>query len=358
MKQRERIVSLDLVRVFSCLCVIICHFNASVGVWDNGLVYPQNSIIPGWYFEGRLYTGDVGVSLFFMLSGAALMMTYKPNDLRNYYKKRFLNIFPLYWLVLFITTAIDYFQYKGISGADKLWLLSTLTGIDGYIGCHGLTGAYAFHKVGEWFLGCILLLYLVFPLVLWAVERKPALTFLCASVIAISFMRGVDIGGYSIDSKTFFVRIPEMILGMMFIKYGMRERPWLLLLIGGCSACIAILVRQWIPPILFQICICIFLFALLVVIGEKIKSIRIKRILISLGALTYPVFLIHHWLSNKIVVGFDLAYMPRRSVYFMFLTYMILTLCLSKLSLVGSKKIVDGIKRFFSKQLLPDNSPG
>lgn len=78
---RKRIAAFDLICLFSCLCVSIVHFNAAVCGYNGTFLYPQNSLIPNFYIDGKVYLGGIGVSLFFMLSGARLMYTYK--DAKN-----------------------------------------------------------------------------------------------------------------------------------------------------------------------------------------------------------------------------------------------------------------------------------
>lgn len=46
--------------------------------------------------------------------------------------------------------------------------------------------------------------------------------------------------------------------------------------------------------------------------------------------LTYPAFLVHHWLIAKLVKGFDLASMSRRDVIALFGIYLAATAVLSK----------------------------
>lgn len=336
----KRIMSLDLVRVFSCLCVLICHFNASVGVWNNGLLYPENSIIPGWYFENRLYIGDVGVSLFFMLSGASLMLTYKPQEIKKYYQRRFLGIYPLFWIVWFAAATYDFLTYKGLSGGNYMWLITTIAGMDGYLGMHGVGGAVAFYKVGEWFLGCIVLLYLFFPFIHKCINGRPLISLVGATLISLVFMNGITVFDYKINSYSFFVRIPEMMMGMLFIKYNMREKKRILLTVSMIAAGIAILTRHHIPGLLFCICMCSLLFTLLVCVGEMFSGKHIAKILSKLSELTYPIFLIHHWLSDKLAMGFDLANMSRRTSIFMFAVLVVLVLLLSELFLSVKKRVL------------------
>lgn len=331
----KRIVSLELVRVFSCICVLICHFNASVCGWNNGLVHTQNLILPSYYFS--LYSGDIGVSLFFMLSGASLMLSYKPNNLKSYYKKRLIAIYPMFYIAWFLAFTYDFLRFKGIGGGTHpLWFLCTLSGMDGYFNMHGVARAAAFYKVGEWFLGCILLIYLVFPLIHYCLLKRPVLTFIVSILLATPFINGAEIYGYKINQYSFFVRIPEIILGMFFVKYNMRDKKSILLAIGVSTAFLATLLRHHIPHFFVCVTACMMLFAVLVCIGEKIANEKIQSLVIKAGALTYPVFLIHHWLSDRLVIGFDLANLSHTNIVFMCFLFVIWLIVLSNL-LVGIK---------------------
>lgn len=52
METKKRIVSMDLIRLFACICVTVVHFNASVSGWNNGVFVYPNSIVPNYYLGG------------------------------------------------------------------------------------------------------------------------------------------------------------------------------------------------------------------------------------------------------------------------------------------------------------------
>lgn len=166
---RKRIAAFDLICLFSCLCVSIVHFNAAVCGYNGTFLYPQNSLIPNFYIDGKVYLGGIGVSLFFMLSGARLMYTYK--DAKTFFIHRFKNIYPMFWIAYAAATCFDFLYYKGMSTA-KPWLrIFSALGMDGYLCSLGVI-PFDYYKLGEWFLGCIILIYLLFPLLHAAVERN------------------------------------------------------------------------------------------------------------------------------------------------------------------------------------------
>lgn len=323
MDKHNRIVSLDLVRVFSCICVTMVHFNAQISGWNGTFVYP-NSIVPNFYVGGRVYLGGIGVSLFFMLSGVTLMMTYKKGKLLTYYKKRFLNIFPMFWLAYIIATVVDFFLYKGLPSDNLKLLLFSFIGMDGHLNALGILSS-GFYKVGEWFLGCLLLLYAIFPILHFGLEKRPSLTLFSALTVYIGCMYGARVYGWYFTGQEFYLRIPELLLGMLFVKYNLREKPKKLLLIGGIGFLVAYLLRNYIDNSSFTTAFCVLLFAVLVCVGERITSEQMKCKLVKIANLTYPIFLVHHWLILKLLRGFSLSTIQRRSIYFMFLIYVSLT---------------------------------
>ena len=78
-----------------CLLVCLVHFNAAVSGYQNGVFVYANSIAPNHIMGNRVYLGTLGVKLFFVVSSASLMLSYKPEDKTiTFYKKRILNIYP------------------------------------------------------------------------------------------------------------------------------------------------------------------------------------------------------------------------------------------------------------------------
>ena len=344
MAKRERIVSFDLIRLFSCLCVTIVHFNASVSAWSYGnFVYP-NSITPNFFLENRIYLGNIGVSLFFMLSGATLMTTYKKGNLPQYFKKRFLNIFPMFWLAYAVATACDFLFNKGTNDGSLKWLFFSILGMDGYLANFGIV-SFCFYKLGEWFLGCIIIIYLIFPLLHLGIEKHPCLTFSLSCILYALFIHGAKYLNYSPNGMEFFLRIPEILLGMLFVKYDLRNRPKLLLGISCSVAIIAVILRNQIYYMTLYISVCMAIFAILAVIGNYIKNVQIKHILEKVSGLTYPIFLVHHWLIDRMVVGFDLANMRKRDVLMLFIIYIVLSLLLAQILSTYANKIVAYIQK-------------
>ena len=319
---------MDLIRLFSCLCVITCHFNASISGLSNGaFVYP-NSVVPNFYFQNRVYLGDIGTSLFFILSGASMMLSYRPGNLRKYYTKRFLAIYPMFYVAYLTATVIDFLVLKGFPGGDWKLLFVSLIGFDGYLGTLGFIG-FDFYKLGEWFLGCIVSLYLIFPALHKGIETKPVFTVALSFCICIAYRFWTHFQNVPFVANYFFLRIPELLLGMLFIKYDLRNKPKRMFGIAGAAAISGWLLRNYITPLTLCVCICTLIFALLTWMGDKLKGTGVSRILVTLSNLTYAVFLVHHWMISKLVRGFDISAMPRRNCYVFYGIYLLLSFILA-----------------------------
>lgn len=339
MGKNNRIWSMELVRLFACLCICMVHFNASVSGWNStgGFTYP-NSIVPNFYLEGRIYLGGIGTSLFFMLTGASLMLSYREGNLKQYYKKRFLGIYPMFWIAYGAAFALDFLKWKCVPpGNIKLMVFSVL-GMDGYLGMLGLLQT-PFYKLGEWFLGAIVSLYIFFPLIHWCLQRKPAAFSVCVFAGYGGYLLLANRFGLPRQEHLFFLRIPEILLGMLFIKYDLRHKPKYLLGISTGIACVAVVLRRQISPLTLCVGVCTLLFALLICLGEKITNQKVQACMVKTAAMTYPVFLTHHWLIDRLSMGFDLANMAKRDVATFFLIYLLLALLLAQLLISVTRKI-------------------
>ena len=92
-----------MVRAVSAILIVTYHFSFSLFLAGP---YREVDILHG---TANGSWGMTPVYCFFMVSGAALMSRYgreEKLDLREFYRKRFLGIYPLFW----IAYAIGFFR--------------------------------------------------------------------------------------------------------------------------------------------------------------------------------------------------------------------------------------------------------
>lgn len=148
---------IDIIRSVSVIIIVLFHFSSLLKDFN----YKGFSNFFLEYANGRW--GRIGVFLFFMISGSGLILSNMEEfTLKKFYVRRWLKIFPLFYLCyipLYLVDAIIIhkdFLYAG----NPLKFLLTLIGMDGYL----LTCIKNYYIIGEWFLGAIIILYLIFPL--------------------------------------------------------------------------------------------------------------------------------------------------------------------------------------------------
>lgn len=169
MKAPGRLHTLDYLRGLAALSIMIYHLS----VWGSNKL-DQHS------FLGRL--GVYGVSIFYVLSGLTLFHVYfdkmKPsfNDLKNFFLKRFFRIYPLLWLVIFLTLILDKIvpSWKG--------LFSNLSGLFGLIKWNG------YYATGTWSIGNELVFYLFFPVFIFLSKKKPLLFYIFSLLLLGCFL--------------------------------------------------------------------------------------------------------------------------------------------------------------------------
>lgn len=204
--------SLDIVRGLSTIIIVWFHYSCAL------VEYGFDGFSNYLYHYANNYWGTLGVNLFFLLSGAGLWLGYAKNcDLKAYYKRRWLKIFPMFYLCLlpfyFLNAVLvkkDFFY-----GGSPWKMLLSLIGMDGYL--RGAMNNY--YVTGEWFLGVIILLYLLFPLLrrlLFSKAASLAFTAVLFALCCIDEQAGLSlIAGRGWFGYYLFV----FWLGMLLIKY-------------------------------------------------------------------------------------------------------------------------------------------
>lgn len=286
--KKEAIKSLDLIRAVCALGIVSYHFSCH-------LVHTDFKPFFG-YANGNW--GFVFVSIFFMVSGGALYYNYQDSfNVVKFYKKRWLAIFPMYYLTYFS------FELGHVINSGSLFFrgnpvryLFTLIGMDGYLSA--VTQTY--YTLGEWFLGAIIILYILFPIILHCFKRNDKLTFLGSLVFYLVFriQPFIDpITHWSLASCLF-----SFVTGMMAIKY----RTYLVtpfVFIAGLLGCLVLWYIRL--PIASDVCDHLFgglLYCLLMIIGEEtLENKWLYRVVAEISKLSYAVFLIHHVVIVKIL---------------------------------------------------------
>jgi peptidoglycan/LPS O-acetylase OafA/YrhL len=136
--------------------------------------------------------GAYGVDLFFVLSGFLITgilfdARSKPHYFRNFYVRRALRIFPLYYLVLaglfLVLPWIPRFQAGALSEIRPHQAWAWLYGVNFY---NGIRGGYSLPYLDHfWSLSVEEHFYFVWPLLVWFLGRRPRALLVTSLVVGL-----------------------------------------------------------------------------------------------------------------------------------------------------------------------------
>jgi exopolysaccharide production protein ExoZ len=168
--------SLDLLRGVAILLVLLVH-----------CAQATTSIIPGlrWF---ALEFGELGVQLFFIVSGYTMMLSFGDRvdfaAVRSFYIRRIFRIVPLFWLAIvfymLITNGegVRFWAPDGISASDVVLTFfflqwSSVTALNSVV-------------PGGWSIAVEMQFYLLFPLIIYLFRRPNGPIFFYALVALLS----------------------------------------------------------------------------------------------------------------------------------------------------------------------------
>lgn len=149
----QRIIGLDYLRISLAVLVFLFHSHSHVLKCDYGVL------------NGFVSMGAIAMTGFFLLSGYALNLSNKnfenARDVKKFYIKRLIAILPLYYAYAAINVAINIFRNGTTAAIEELILFPTE-----FLGIQSVFASlfpYS-HNGGSWFISCILICYLLYPL--------------------------------------------------------------------------------------------------------------------------------------------------------------------------------------------------
>ena len=281
-----RLFYLDAIRVLAIVLIVLYHFNIQVRA------QAADSSVVGSMTVFRQMMGDLGVTLFIIISGASLGLTSaKWKGAGEFYLKRALAIYPPFWTA-WLSAALVLFWLSGSwPGSGPTWkAVLTVTGFDGFFFYIGPN----FYLVGEWFVGFILCLYALFPALRAAVFRWPLLTWIAVgALVYLLFRNYASLFSIQVDRNP-LMRLPEFLFGVCVARYVMPHKLIAFVVSLGTLAFFAV----WMPPIhilFYGLALGIACFCVLAYAGSVIPvSGRMAAAVSKVAQYSFLVFLVHH----------------------------------------------------------------
>lgn len=318
--KKDRILYLDLVRILSFIMVTMYHFYVAADAYGiSGSLESYKSV--------SHIMAPLALSAFFMVSGAALIYQYSDRcSLKEFYKKRFFGIFPLFWLA-YLFAFLDYFyQAKGMPEAPKVNFLLTVIGMDGYLNDYLPT----FYLLGEWFLGMLVMLYLLFPL-----YRKIMLK--CRYILPVVFLAGsvwllLANPFPMVIEKNLIVCSFYFVLGMMIEmirlhadkkKFAIGRR---IAAAAGLVLFIILLVMERTDVSIDSYCK-IFLrtvscYMMIMEAAEWMRGKRLRELIYAVSRHSYAFFLLHHVFLHRYLIHYAGKVMSGSNTLVLFISTM------------------------------------
>lgn len=288
----KRIRYFDLLRCISFCFIIFYHMIIQLHISE---ICQLESITP-FFMNQNMHIATLGVAVFFMLSGASLGYTTREKfDIKKYYKKRFLRIlipfYIAYLICLVMLIGINHSIHGVFPENVPAWrFVFTVLGMDGWISGHGI--ATFFLGPGEWFLGCLMVLYLVFPLLRYLMRKNKWLFFAAATGIYL-----LVIWNYRFpieEHQNLLLKGYEFIIGMMIGYCGAEFRSkWKYLTI---PVVIFFLISPFEIKIDYELKITILAVAFFLSFSYLEPVLQKRKCSVSdiLSRYSYEIFLIHH----------------------------------------------------------------
>ncbi|MBQ6695169.1 MAG: acyltransferase [Lachnospiraceae bacterium] len=278
---KEKKNYLDILRIVAIFMVFHFHFVIVLGQ-QQGLLFG--------FANGDW--GCVGTTLFFLISGNCLARNYGEKlEVRKFYWKRWLSIFPAFYLcyvlVLFGHTVL--LKNQVLAGVEPWRIIFTLLGIDNYLNFVGIRNAAL---VGEWYTAIILCIYLLFPLLQFLYRKSKLIGTLL--VVGLYVLNILFTWGPFPDDAHLITGVCMFWIGMLLYHFEkfLEKMPWYLW-IGVLLCSLMLFFVEVVGPQLLRknvMAICIFLLLMRVGVCFKRESVVIR----FLSKIEYGIYLCHH----------------------------------------------------------------
>lgn len=128
----EKLWLLDVIRGFSALLIVLYHYTTQYDI-SIGHIVPYALTVP-W--------GCHAVYTFFLLSGFLTLYSYnEKNTALVYLKKRFLRLYPMFWVCMIVTTVYMFFLLPDRVPLLKQFIFN-ITMVPSFFGFNAVDGVY------------------------------------------------------------------------------------------------------------------------------------------------------------------------------------------------------------------------
>lgn len=154
------------------------------------------------------YPGFMGVDIFLFLSSYGLCFSLNRNTTKDFYKRRFIRILPVYFLLAIIITYITALCGEKITAVDFIYNITSLS----YWGVK-------YGQFIDWYLSTLIWLYLLFPFIYKVLSRLSnnmvALAVNCTLLAVMTISTFFD---FDWKYECSYLRLPIFLSGIAYYK--------------------------------------------------------------------------------------------------------------------------------------------
>lgn len=307
MFRKDRFYEIDLLRFLAALCVLLFHYTFRGTGPDHRSDLIVLALAPVFKY------GYLGVELFFIISGFVILLTSLNHNAREFVISRVTRLYPAYWFCVtltFVTTLT--FGGSRFTATNSQYFVN-LTMLQDFLKIPPIDGVY-------WTLTVELKFYLlIFILILIgrAIQIQYFLVFWLVATIFLSHVEGYNIFRFIlVPGYSFF-----FISGATFLLIRTKGVSVFRLILIGISYIEAVrfaiidskdfseFFKTDFDPLVITLIITIF-FVLFFFISIGKTSYLNHHSFLSVGVLTYPLYLLHQNIGFMIFNYLDTYFNP------------------------------------------------
>lgn len=288
MKHTKKLVGLDILRGLACLAVWLSHVRVAT---DYFIDAKYN------FLQSFMAWGREAVVIFFVLSGIVInMSSHNRSDRLQYFRKRFLRIYPIFFVILVICYAADYFIFQKPLN---------LGNIIGNIFLQGMWPKFIVptvpYNTATWSITCEAFFYLIFGLFFTANRRLVVWLWMALSIASIIFR--LDHQYYLGVQYQFAILMNNSFLWLLgYLIYEYRDRIYANAQIALCGVLmVPLMTRLNTLPVSFRQTSYyvegLYLIPLFIYLLRKYsKPVPVKNQFVIRHIYLLPIYLLNVWL--------------------------------------------------------------
>lgn len=284
----KRFNELDLLRFLAACAVVMFHYTF------RGYAAGHLSAVPYLGLAPLTKYGFLGVNFFFLISGFVILMTASGNSKRHFVVSRIVRLYPAFWICCSATFAFSLF-FSGMRHVTAREYLLNLTMLGGFIGVPFVDSVY-------WSLLVEIRFYVLVLLILAIRQMHRA-----QEILGLWLLLDLVVFFHPVSHVSFLLVpgfAPYFIAGAMFFLIARDgPSPYRILVVGACG----LLAIAEAPRIAAEMtanyhapfsgvvigAVLAACFAAFFLVSLRLTGRFAARRWLTLGALTYPLYLIH-----------------------------------------------------------------